>query len=716
MLPFLPVNVKILDVDAEIKRYGIRQVTSHSIYEPSSTQFHPDGFFSEITFGQIGSPARLETLGYIELNTTVFDPHYFKTLMSLKQLYQGVASGKVYARFDKQLKDLVACNKEDPGAGTGYHFFFTTYPNMVLEKNGSEKRNLKIDLLEKYRNICCIKRFLVQPAGIRDVRHEDGRATSEEINKLYFGLLSLSQSFIPGATDNSEMASVFNGVRYSLQMKVVELYLYIYNMIDGKHGFNQRRYTSRSQAWGTRNVISAALPEAESVDDPSYIKHDETLLPIFQAAKAYQPVVNYNIRSLFYEPIIPAGATKIPLIDPDTYKLIYVEISEKEISRVITSEGTERLINAFKDEHLRSKPVGVYGIDKKFYYMYLIYDLLDEVYLIRNLEDFIGLMEKKGLEVDMKRVRPFTYMEMIYMSTYRATADKHVLVTRYPAIEIGSIYPSRTKIGSTVPSRVVSFSSQFDEHTATFPHYPILGNSFQDSCILHSSKCGGLNADYDGDMVSNNGTFTEESNQELREYGNNIASVVTVSGSLLSSASTTVTELAAYNFTRQPAVKILKTQNDSVDGTQVLVNKIYSIFNKLKKNIKQLYGWNVIKLNLRCTDLCYYPDGTIDRKTNPINCPAHWTNKTLIYVADIPRMRKILKEHKLSVPMFEFYSYILGRELAREVYRKVLTDEKKKYYKKIIASDGFDSPNVAKLKDEQRDEELFCEYISMKIQ
>lgn len=716
MLPFTPVNVGILDVESTIKRYMIKPVTSHSIYEPSSTQFHPDGFFSEIIFGQIGSPARLETFGYIELNTTVFDPHYFKTLMSLKQMYQGVVTGKVFAKFDKQLKDLVVCDRDDPEGNTGYHFFFTTYPKIVLEKNGSEKRALKIDLLEKYRSICTIKKWLVQPAGIRDVREENGRATSEEINKLYFGLLSLSQSFVPGATDNEEMAPVFDGVRSNLQMKVLEIYSYIYNMCDGKHGYLQRKYANRSQVSGTRNVISAALPEAETVDDPSYIKHNETLLPIFQAAKAYQPVVNYSIRSLFYEPVIPQGATKIPLIDPDTLKIVYVEISEKEVARATTSSGVEGLINAFHDEHLRSKPVTVYSVDKKPYYLHLVYDELERIYLFRNIEDFTELMSQKGMEVDFKRVRPLTYLEMLYMATYRATRDKHVLVTRYPAIEMGSIYPSRTKIGSTVPSRVVTFSNQFDSKEVVFPHYPILGNKFQDSCIVHSSKCGALGADYDGDMTTNNGVFSEEANEEIDAYSKHPSSIATVNGGLISSANTNVTELAAYNFTRKPSVKILPTQNDAVDGTQVLVNKIFSVFNKLKKNMKQLYGWNVIKMNLRCTDLCYHPDGTIDTKSNPINCPAHWTNKTLIYVADIPRMRKIVKEHKVDVPMFEFYGYILGRELAREIYRKVLSDDKKKYYKKVIEKDGFTSPNVSKLKDDQKDEELFCEYISMMIQ
>ena len=488
-------------------------------------------------------------------------------------------------------------------------------------------------------------------------------------------------------------------------------------MCDGKHGFLQRRYAARSQALGTRNVISAALPEAETIEDPSYIKHNETLLPTFQAAKAFQPVVNYSIRSLFYEPIIPPGATKIPLIDPATLSIVYVEISEKEITRITTSEGVEKLINAFQDEHLRFKPVTMYGIDKKPYYLHLVYDTIDRIYLFRNLEDFKELMTLKNISIDFRRIRPLTYIEMLYMATYRATSDKHVLVTRYPAIELGSIYPSKSKIGSTVPSRVVTFSNQYgDNKEVSFPHYPILGNKFQDSCIVHSSKCGALGADYDGDMTSNNGTLSDDANEEIKEYSTKPGSMVTVDGNFLSSASTSVTELAAYNFTRKPTVKILKTQDDSVDGNQILINKIYSIFNKLKKNIKQLYGWNVTKLQLKCTDVCYYPNGTVDTKTNPLNCPAHWTVNTLIYVADISRMRNIIKTHNVSVSLFDFYSYVLARELAREVYRKVLNDDRKKFYKKLIELDKFQSANVSKLKDEQKDEELFCEYIATKIQ
>lgn len=79
-----PFNVSVIDPDEYVKRKGCLPVTSHSVYEPSTQLFHPDGLFSEVIFGQMGSNDRLIRRGYIDLHTTLINPHLYKQIMRLK--------------------------------------------------------------------------------------------------------------------------------------------------------------------------------------------------------------------------------------------------------------------------------------------------------------------------------------------------------------------------------------------------------------------------------------------------------------------------------------------------------------------------------------------------------------------------------------------------------------------------------------------------------
>ena len=60
-----PLNIHLLDVHSDIQQHNYGRVTSPFIYESSSKEFAKSGLFSEDIFGQVGSPQRLTTFGYI---------------------------------------------------------------------------------------------------------------------------------------------------------------------------------------------------------------------------------------------------------------------------------------------------------------------------------------------------------------------------------------------------------------------------------------------------------------------------------------------------------------------------------------------------------------------------------------------------------------------------------------------------------------------------
>ena len=92
-----PFNISIIDPKEYIPRKGLLPVTDHAIFELNTRRFHPEGFFSEVIFGQIGSRDRLMKKGYIDLKTEIINPHLFRQLVTLKGFYQDILSSKTYA-------------------------------------------------------------------------------------------------------------------------------------------------------------------------------------------------------------------------------------------------------------------------------------------------------------------------------------------------------------------------------------------------------------------------------------------------------------------------------------------------------------------------------------------------------------------------------------------------------------------------------------------
>ena len=394
MAELAPFNVKMIDPNEYIKRKDCYPVTVHAMYESSTDRFHPDGLFSEVIFGQVGSKERLIRRGYIDLHTRIITPHLYRQLISLKSYYKDILAGKQYAYFDNQLKDLVRTDANDPNGSTGYSFFISVYPKIKFAETDSYQRTDKIKLLEKYKDCLFIDKYLVLPAGVRDVKIKNGRPESEAINKLYLALLSLSQALpIQGSED-----PVYDSIRYQMQNKVVEIYDYIRGMMDGKHGFGQGKYANRSLVYGTRNVITAApMTRVKAPDACNAFKITEVEMPLFEAAKSLTPLVVYQLRRLFLSSIFnQADGNTVALVHPYTHAVEYHEVDPKEFRKFTTSEGMENIINDFRDPEVQFKPVTVklktpVKYENKLlteFYLQLVYDTNDTITLYRDINSF----------------------------------------------------------------------------------------------------------------------------------------------------------------------------------------------------------------------------------------------------------------------------------------------------------------------------------------
>lgn len=387
-----PFNINIIKPPEYIQRKQLLPVRSHAIFETSSRSFHPEGLYSEVIFGQIGSNDRLVRRGYMDLGTTVITPHIYKQIITLKSYYSDILAGKVYAYWDEDLCDFVKVPQSDERAETGYAFFIKHVLDIKFQESSSVKRHDKIALVEKFKDRILMNQLIVLPAGVRDIKEQDGRVAPEEINKIYLAILSLTQALPDADSDNP----IYDGIRYQIQMKVQEVYAYIFNILTGKSGFISGKFTHRHVTYSNRNVITApALSRVASPTSANKFGAEDVIVPLFQGMKAATPLVSHKLRTVMFNQVFGNGTNTVPLINPETKKLEYCEVETSEIRRFITSDGVNDLINGFRDVDHQKDPVMVTTKDGRQMWMYLVYDTGSDVYTFRNIEDFEIFWENK---------------------------------------------------------------------------------------------------------------------------------------------------------------------------------------------------------------------------------------------------------------------------------------------------------------------------------
>lgn len=392
-----PFNIQIMDVDDFIQRHSLLPVTSTAIFETGTKRFHPDGLYSEAIFGQVGSRDRLVRKGYIDLHTDIVTPHLYKQLISLRSYYKDIISGKAYAKLDPEIKDLILVDPDEPGADTGFQFFVKSLPKITFARTDSVKRTDKIDLLEKYRDRLIIDKLIVLPAGIRDVKITDDYISPEEINKFYVSILQLAS----GLPSNKSDEPLYDAIRFQIQTKVMAIYDYITTLIDGKNGFAQGKFAARKLTYGTRNVITA-LPITR-VEDPSSdrcIGPDEIEIPLFQAMKSSFPLIVYSLQQIFFNTVFSNQTNKIPLIDPDSLFINYVDVETAVVNMYTTDTGINDLINNYRTPEIQWEPVKIKGKNEngeiKDYYFYLLLDIDNCLRVGRSATD---IKDKIDMEV-----------------------------------------------------------------------------------------------------------------------------------------------------------------------------------------------------------------------------------------------------------------------------------------------------------------------------
>lgn len=507
------------------------EVTSLSIFEANSQVFDPKGLFSTEIFGPVGSTLRLDKPGYINLKIPILHPLTYIHLTSLSSQYDRILSGKLKVRYDADAGEFV----EDKDGGTGFNFFMQYLPYLDLKENTSKERSDKIAYVRgTISKDYWWTRLFVLPAGLRDYGIDaKGRAVQDEINDLYRKVLTTVNMIRNNIVKEDEYKQ-FDIVRYKLQNIVADIFLYCYKILDGKSGFFQGKWARRAIMDGTRNVLTGSVAGVKDLKQNRKVSYNHTIVGLYQYIKAMPSHAMHNIHKYFILGLMNPYTNNVKVIDAKTKLTTLKTVSPKVKDAWLTRTGLNNIFNKFQQDLVKNDYAKI-GDD----YVALIDIQGDKCYVIKDTNNV-----PEGAK--LATARPITYAELAYIAIAGTVEEARCVVTRYPITGVGSIYPSRVYLKTTVLGK--ELTCYLDDYVIDLPEFPVEGQKFFNSISVSQSKLGVLGGDYDGDVVSFSLLQTEESKIEIDKRLTSKDFYISTDGSLMYSINTIPLDLVVKHL------------------------------------------------------------------------------------------------------------------------------------------------------------------------
>lgn len=467
------MKLNLLDVNKFIKENGCAEVTNPVFFQGGSLPTE-DGLFSSTIFGNIGSKDRSTKFGYISLGDYFLAPAIYKLLITLDRNIGSLIAGSRFVSLDS--KGYLV---DDENGETGLDFLYKNWEKIKFKASDSNIRTTKLRILyQTPKNQIFVDKWIVLPAMLRDYNPSKQKAGAmadyDVINDIYAKIIRNSISL-----QNSTMMFVKNNTKYTIQNLLLEIYMKLVdNDLSGKNGLFRKGLMGKSIDYATRSVITAPNMYSQTYDSLE-VPFGYTGIPMSQLVVLFYP---------FYLKYIND----------------FIDIHREEFSRVkVGSEviEIENLQEQFSDTSIKK--------------------LLDGY--IRNIEGRFDSIKVAGPDgkyypvdlFDKELGHRFTVTDLIYLASMDICSDKHVFVTRYPVENFQNIYPSKITVLSTKKTREVILNGRILKNfPVVYPDYPTTETIFYDSVKISNLYAKALGADYDGDMTSIRGVYTQEANLE----------------------------------------------------------------------------------------------------------------------------------------------------------------------------------------------------------
>lgn len=488
----------------------------------------PTGLLSNEIFG-ITKDDRTSIFAYIHLADEIFmHPLAYKTWVRLDGNVKLCAYEMETFTLDKSTGKLV----QDPNGKTGIKYLKEIINHINFKKTDSDKRNIRIQFLEKYRDKLFIKDFLVIPAGYRDVDTDTsgGKVGVGEINKLYNAIIRDCKAL----KESDEYGLTLNGsLRGRIQDSIVKVYEFLAfgrdpltgldsqaSGLSRKLGLIRRAGMKKSFDWGARLVICTQDLRKENLSDLD-VGIDDIGLPLAAICANYYPYMMFWIRQWFANQF--SDEEDVLGWDPKKKKADKVHVKDwrETFNDERIKEELDRFMHGSSNRFIAIEaPIAEVDKIPKGTKPYLIFKgmhVTDES-VKEKLEK--GLVQpEEGYSFPINE-RPLTWCDLIYRAAIEITKDKLTLITRFPIDTYWNQYPAKIKVVSTIKTQPMIVGNTF------YKNYPIINpedinkntsNKFIDVALPNNVRLDSIGGDFDGDTISSKAVYSIESNDELNK-------------------------------------------------------------------------------------------------------------------------------------------------------------------------------------------------------
>ena len=502
-------NLKgLLDIEDFIKKNDVKEI-SNPIFFNQNKLPTSDGLLSNEIFG-ITKEERANRFGYIDLHGTFLHPLVYKVWSALDKNVKSIVHG-----IDNFVIDSNGQFKQDPNGKTGIKFIKDNINKIKIRSTDSTKRDRVIEFLNISKPLMFITKYPVIPAFYRDVNTEGGKVGVGDINKYYNSIIIASKAL-------AEAQDYGLSISNSQAGRMQEMLLQVYNYfgagnpdakgsgvgMPSKFGIIRRANLSKTTDYSSRLVITSPELKVEKLDDIE-ADMDYSVVPLASLSINFLPYMIFWLRGFFENEFSTRTTYTVHMKDG---KVKEIPIQDYQIA--FSDERIKDEINRFAHGYSnRFIPVKVPTLDKKL-----------NVYM-----HFKGRASTSPDDTEQGEIinRRLTWCDLLFMAASEVTADKHILITRYPIDSFYNQFPTKVKVQSTIetePMTVVSAGMK-----KFYKKYPKIreediekdtSNKFIDSLNLCNGYLDSIGGDYDGDQVSVKGIYSAEANAELDQQMN----------------------------------------------------------------------------------------------------------------------------------------------------------------------------------------------------
>lgn len=502
-------NLKgLLDIEDFIKKNDVKEI-SNPIFFNQNKLPTSDGLLSNEIFG-ITKEERANRFGYIDLHGTFLHPLVYKVWSALDKNVKSIVHG-----IDNFVIDSNGQFKQDPNGKTGIKFIKDNINKIKIRSTDSTKRDRVIEFLNISKPLMFITKYPVIPAFYRDVNTEGGKVGVGDINKYYNSIIIASKAL-------AEAQDYGLSISNSQAGRMQEMLLQVYNYfgagnpdakgsgvgMPSKFGIIRRANLSKTTDYSSRLVITSPELKVEKLDDIE-ADMDYSVVPLASLSINFLPYMIFWLRG-FFENEFSTRTTYTVHMKDGKVKEIPIQDYQIAFSDERIKDEINRFVHGYSNRFI---PVKVPTLDKKL-----------NIYM-----HFKGRASTSPDDTEQGEIinRRLTWCDLLFMAASEVTADKHILITRYPIDSFYNQFPTKVKVQSTIetePMTVVSAGMK-----KFYKKYPKIreediekdtSNKFIDSLNMCNGYLDSIGGDYDGDQVSVKGIYSAEANAELDQQMN----------------------------------------------------------------------------------------------------------------------------------------------------------------------------------------------------